>query len=258
MLRLPPQCTFWRFLASLHLSVARQLWKCSGMRQRVWEAAHVQLKAVTLDTDTTVHTLFGKQMGGAQKLQPEEQGKEELPADPHVSGRDAGVHQGRAAQWRSAHRRSDRPASGQGVGGLPPGVETIYARADSGFYCGRRWRAYEKPNVQFIISARKTSRLVDELKAADWKGSPHTDADGQCEFRYQPEGWGQAYRFMALRYEKTVRRRARPRQPEQYQLFDTPEYSYRVFVTNMKDAICTAGVVLQSAGGSREPDQGSQ
>lgn len=26
-------------------------------------------------------------------------------------------------------------------------------------------------------------------------------------------------------------------EPEQYQLFDTPEYSYRVFVTNMKDPI---------------------
>jgi DDE family transposase len=78
--------------------------------------------------------------------------------------------------------------------------------------------------------------LVDELKGADWKGSPRTDADGQCEFRYQPEGWGQAYRFLALRYQK----RAKPsesKETEQYQLFDTPEYTYRVFVTNMKDPV---------------------
>jgi hypothetical protein len=78
--------------------------------------------------------------------------------------------------------------------------------------------------------------LVDELKAAEWKRSPRTDADGQCEFRYQPEGWRKAYRFIALRYEK----KPKPKEagePEQYQLFDTPEYSYRVFVTNMKHAI---------------------
>src|SRR5665811_1365844 len=63
VLRLPPQCTFWRFLASLHLGVARQLLEVQRrMRERVWEAAHVQLRAVTLDTDTTVHTLFGHQM----------------------------------------------------------------------------------------------------------------------------------------------------------------------------------------------------
>ena len=111
--------------------------------------------------------------------------------------------------------------------------------------------------MQFIISARKTSRLVEELKAADWKRSPRTDADGQCEFRYQPEGWGKAYRFIALRYEKKPKPSAAD-EPEQYQLFDTPEYSYRVFVTNMKDADRSAGVVLQSAGRSGEPDQRSQ
>ena len=39
-----------------------------------------------------------------------------------------------------------------------------------------------------------------------------------------------------MRYEK----KAQPKdadEPEQYQLFDTPEYRYRVFVTNMNDAI---------------------
>ena len=79
--------------------------------------------------------------------------------------------------------------------------------------------------------------MVEELKAASWQRSPRTDADGQCEFCYQPEGWGKAYRFIALRYQK----QAQPSpadEPEQYQLFDTPEYSYRVFVTNMTDAIC--------------------
>jgi len=80
--------------------------------------------------------------------------------------------------------------------------------------------------------ARKTSRLVDVLKAADWKASPRTDADGQCEFLYQPEGWGRAYRFLALRYQKKPEA-PEADEPEQYQLFDTPEYTYRVFVTDM-------------------------
>ena len=140
-------------------------------------------------------------------------------------------------------RNGDRPTGAQIArhlesvfAGLPPSVETIYARADSGFYCAEAVEAYKKASVQFIISARKTSRLVDELKAADWKRSPQTDADGQCEFRYQPDGWGEACRFVALRYQKKSKPRA-AHEPVQYQLFETPEYSYRVFVTNMKDAI---------------------
>jgi hypothetical protein len=115
---------------------------------------------------------------------------------------------------------------------LPPPVKTIEARADAGFYCWEAVQAYAGQGVQFIISARKTSRLLEKLQAANWKKSPRPDADGQCEFRYQPEGWGAACRFIALRYLKKLKPNEAD-QPEQYQLFDTPEYTYRVFVTNM-------------------------
>jgi len=84
----------------------------------------------------------------------------------------------------------------------------------------------------FIIVARKTARLVEELKAAQWQQSPRTDANGQCEFWYQPDGWGKAYRFLALRYEKKAKPGAADT-VEQYQLFETSKYFYRVFVTNM-------------------------
>src|SRR5712692_6914024 len=76
VLRLPPQCTFWRFLASLHVSVARQLLEVQReMRRRVWEAGHVKLESVTLDTDTTVHTVYGKQMGARKSYNPKNRGK---------------------------------------------------------------------------------------------------------------------------------------------------------------------------------------
>jgi hypothetical protein len=237
VLRLPPQCTFWRFLASLHLGVAKQLLSVQRqIRERVWQAAHVGLRAVTLDTDTTVHTLFGQQMGGRKGYNPKNKGKKSFQpiltflaeTREYVSGE---LHNG------------DRPTGPEiarhlkGVfEALPAQVETVLARADSGFYCGDAVVAYEARGVQFIISARKTGRLVEELKSAEWKPSPRTDADGQCEFHYQPESWDKAYRFIALRYKKKPKP-ATADEPEQYQLFETPEYTYRVFVTNMKRAI---------------------
>jgi Transposase DDE domain group 1 len=136
-------------------------------------------------------------------------------------------------------RNGDRP-TGQQIArhlesvfaALPETVRTIRARADSGFYCGEAVEAYERQGCQFIISVRKTSRLVEALHAARWTGSPRTDADGQCEFRYQPEGWAKAHRFVALRYLKKPTAE-KTKQPGQYQLFETTEYSYRVFVTNI-------------------------
>jgi hypothetical protein len=85
---------------------------------------------------------------------------------------------------------------------LPQGIEQIFARADSGFSCWQAAEAYQKAKAHFIMVARKTSRLLEQVQNADWKPSLNTDADQQCEFRYQPEGWGQAYRFVALRYQK--------------------------------------------------------
>jgi hypothetical protein len=61
-------------------------------------------------------------------------------------------------------------------------------------------------------------------------------------------------------YRPALQKKPKPAtadEPEQYQLFDTPEYTYRVFVTNMKRAI-DLRVVLRSAGRGGEPDQGSQ
>jgi hypothetical protein len=73
---LPVQSTFWRFLAALHLVVARQLLEVARhMRQRVWQAAHVELKEVTLDTDTTVQTVYGRQMGARKGYNPQHRGK---------------------------------------------------------------------------------------------------------------------------------------------------------------------------------------
>jgi len=111
VLRLPPQCTFWRFLASLHGSVAGQLLEVQRrLRQRVWEAANVRLSAVVLDTDTTVHTLFGNQMGARK-----EQRQEELSADSDVFGRDQGIHCRGVAQRRPPDGQTDRGTSGNGI-----------------------------------------------------------------------------------------------------------------------------------------------
>lgn len=40
-----------------------------------------------------------------------------------------------------------------------------------------------------MLVAHKAPGLVNELQAATWKKSKHTDADFECEFAYQPEGW---------------------------------------------------------------------
>ena len=74
--KVPPQSTLWRFLASLHIVVSRQLLQLQRkLRERVWAAANVKIKTITIDTDTTEHTLYGKQMGGRKSYNPKNKGK---------------------------------------------------------------------------------------------------------------------------------------------------------------------------------------
>src|SRR4029077_3742612 len=184
------------------------------------------------DTDTTVHTLYGRQMGARKSYNPKNKGKKSYqPILTFVAETREYIGGG--------VRNGDRPTGAQIArhleavfAAVPRCVRKIFARADAGFYCWDAVQAYEKHKAFFIIVARKTPRLLEELEKAHWRPSPKTDADEQCEFNYQPEGWGKAYRFIALRYLK------KDQTPKlQYQLFDTPKYIYRVFVTDMKAAI---------------------
>ena len=235
--RLPVQSTFWRFVNGLHLNVAWQMLAIMRiLRERVWAAANVKLEAVTIDTDTTVHTLYGEQMGGRKSYNPKNKGKKSY--QPMLTF----IAETREYVWGEL-RNGDRP-SGKQIGdhirkvcaALPAGVKRIFGRVDSGFYCHEAVEAYEECNVRFVISARKTPRLVEQLRQGKWKPSPKTDADAECEFRYQPEGWKKEYRFVALRYEKT-REERKAEETEQYQLFETSQYKYRGFVTDLTEPI---------------------
>jgi hypothetical protein len=140
------------------------------------------LSAVVLDTDTTVHTLFGDQMGARKGYNPKNRGKKSLqPILTFLAETKESV---------ARELRNGDPPTGKQIAAhlrlefasVPKMVKTLLARADSGFYCWDAVEAYESVKCGFIIVARKTARLVEQVKAAEWQRSPGTDADGQCEF----------------------------------------------------------------------------
>lgn len=232
--RLPVQSTFWRFLASLHVTVERQLAHLNArLRQRVWSAANVGLSEVTLDTDTTVHTLYGSQMGGRVSYNPKNKGKRSyqpmltfIAETREYAG--GGLHNGDKPGGEDISKHLAKV-----IDSLPKTVTAVRARADSGFYCWEAVKAYigQELPVEFVIVAKKTTRLLGELQAACWKRSPHTDADFECEFSYQPEGWEREFRFVGLRYDQPEPDAA---DPDQIGLFDGLSCRYRVFVTNIR------------------------
>jgi hypothetical protein len=103
------------------------------LRERVWQAANVKLETVTLDTDTTVHTLYGRQMGGRKSYNPKNKGKKSY--QPMLTFL-AETREYLAGELRNGDRPTGKQIAAHlrvVLATLPPGVKQIFARADSGF-----------------------------------------------------------------------------------------------------------------------------
>jgi hypothetical protein len=108
-------------------------------------------------------------------------------------------------------------------------VEEVVGRMDAGFYAKEVVEAIEGlgERYSYILVAQKTSALVRALEAADWK--KWAGSGGVCEFGYQPEGWNRMRRFVAVRHA------VEQEGSDQYPLFATEHWKYRVFVTNRRE-----------------------
>ncbi len=112
VVKLPVQSTYWRFVNALHRNVAWQLLGIMRtMRERVWEAGNVKLAVVTIDTDTTVHTLYGQQMGGRKSYNPKNKGKKSYQPMLTFIAETREYVWGELRNGRSSHRQADRRSS---------------------------------------------------------------------------------------------------------------------------------------------------
>jgi len=83
----------------------------------------------------------------------------------------------------------------------------------------------EDHRARFVIVARLTQPI--ERRLAHLKYLPVSRGGEAAEFRYQPIGWPQPYRFVVIR-------RPSPEEPSaQLTLFRVGQYAHQVFVTNL-------------------------
>ena len=227
VISLPVQSTFWRFLQSLRIFNVKQWQRINRlMIERAWQGAKVEMDRVTVDTDTTVNTVYGRQQGARRSYNPKNRGKRSYQPILSFIAETGEFIAGR-------QRHGDNP-TGEEISkhldevfvSLPSKVRHVRSRADAGFYCLEAVQAHERKGYEFIITARKTRPLVAALEKATWKAV--RAGEEVTSFFYQPQGWPRPYRFVAIRCPATLER------GEQYQLFETEQYVYRVFVTNMQ------------------------
>jgi Transposase DDE domain group 1 len=226
MERLPVQSSFWRFFnKSLDQRNEDQLRKVIfEIQRRVWEAGNVRLRRIHIDTDTTVETVYGDQENSCVGYNPGHRGKKSY--QPVISTI------AETGEFICGRQRSGDTISGEEIAEqldqvfthLPPKVEYVTSRMDSGFYCKEAIEKHEQYRIHYTIAVKKHAPIQQEIVTVRWKKCKISD--GIAEFWYQPGGWKKPHRFVVARYKKQ-------NADEQTEMFEDIAYKYRVFVTDL-------------------------
>ena len=227
--RLPAASTFWRYVDSLGINQAQSLLNINSiLRQRVWQLADINYYQIRINIDTTVETLYGHQQGSRKGHNTKNRGKKGYrPVLCFIE---------ETSEYLLGKLRKGETLSGEEAAKiirqinqhLPGCVQYVILRADGEFLSWQSVEAAIESGFQFIIGNKGCNPSFDP----DGWYRPFRRQD--IEFNsciYQPTGWGQPCRFVAMRIPKEQKRISK--EPVQCHLFKDDCYVYRIFCTNL-------------------------
>lgn len=224
--RLPVASTYWRYVDSLGINQAKSILKITGvLRERVWQLCGRQYARIRIDIDTTVKTVYGDQQGARKGHNTKHRGKQGLrPILAFIE---------ETREYLTGKLRKGVTVTGQETAAfiadikrqLPGCVQEVLLRADGEFLSWQSVQAAMEAGFDFIIANRGCTPVFDPNSwYRPWKRKA-------IEFNsclYQPGGWGQPCRFVAMRIPT--------KQPRQCVLFEDDKYTYRIFCSNLAGA----------------------
>lgn len=213
-------------------SGARQLEDLNGQRLHR-QLKKLDLKTMTLDADSTVKTVFGNQGGAAVGYNPHKRGaKSYHPLLLFLSD----------TKWVvNTWFRAGSAYTSNGIvdflkqsSAYLSGTDTIFFRADSGFFSGELFDWLEDMGWDYLIKV-KLKGLQALLADQQWQQADGHSGLSLCEFAYQCKNWTKLRQFKAVRWiykydEKTFFGKTER----------IPVYQYACYCTNRNMDACAA------------------
>jgi len=158
------------------------------------------LSRITIDCDSTEHTVFGHQQGAAKGYNPKNRGK--LSYRPLICF----VSEMKIV-FNSWFRTGSAYTSNgivefmqQTLAALPNRVKQIFFRADSGFFNGKLFDLLEDGGHEYLVKAKLTNTIKQQLSGLQWDETDPRRA--VCAFEYQAHGWSKTRKMYAIRIVK--------------------------------------------------------
>jgi hypothetical protein len=200
----------------------------SALRERVWHLCEIDYRAIHIDIDTTVETIYGNQQGGRKGHNTKNRGKKGFrPVLCFIE---------ETREYFAGKLRVGETMGGKEVGEvirgfknyLPGCVKEVTLRGDGEFISWESVEAAEEEGYQYIFGNKGCNPPFDPLK---WYKIGENDRIEYNECIYQPKGWKRACRFVAMRIPEDKPREGKAVQSK---LFEDEKYTYREFVTNKR------------------------
>lgn len=220
--KLPAVSTFWRYVRSLcFVQVPALLRLMAALRERVWQLVGYEPKRISVDIDTTVATVYGHIEGSRKGHNTKHRGKKGLrpvlcfihDTREYLCGKQRRGETIKCAEVAQQIRSFPQY--------LPACVKEVLVRGDGEFIGWESVSACEELGYGYIFGNR---RCAPPFPAHGWYWRGGHEYN---ECLYQPQGWGEACRFVAMRIRKGKAKDG------QLDLFEDEQYVYRVFVTNL-------------------------
>ena len=157
-----------------------------------------QLTEITIDTDSTVTTVYGNQEGAAKGYNNQKKGaKSYHPLLAFVS---------ELKLVANTWFRTGAAYTSNGIGEfvkqtaaiLPSNIKNVFFRADSGFFSGALFDLLESLGWTYLVKV-KLKNLKKILQAQQWHTLPDNPYLAICEFSYQSNGWNKSRKLRAIR-----------------------------------------------------------
>lgn len=193
------QSTFSRFFQRFSIEDNDRLF--TGLMKQWW--SRMKIKRMTIDLDSTVITRYGEQEGAMVGYNPTKKGRAshhpliafcaELKMVVNGWMRPGNDHDAKDVDHFLAQLLLILPASKIGL-----------LRADSGFYGDPLMSQLEGEHINYIIRARLTAPLADQVVATtDWYADDSVFCDAEyAEITYKSKDWDKARRAIVVRRPK--------------------------------------------------------
>lgn len=227
--KLPYVTTYWRYVDSLGINQGKSLLDViSALRERVWQLCEISHSSIHINIDTTVETIYGKQQGGRKGHNTKNRGKEGLrPVLCFIE---------ETREYIAGKLRAGKTISGEEVAALirsfkkylPGCVKKVVLRGDGEFISWAAVEAAMEEGHDFIFGNKACN---PPFESSQWYKLKPKDPVEYNEIIYQPAGWDQPCRFVAMRIPKE---KSGKDEYIQLELLEDEKYKYRIFVTSLK------------------------